>query len=267
MVSVCLTTYNRSSMLARCLTSIITQTYYNIEIVIVDDASDDDTENIVSNFKFKHCSYKYIRLDSNSGNAIARNIAIKNASSHIIAFMDDDDYWIDNEKLFKQVEILNKIGDSIICTGVRRFLENEVIIDESPVHPDSLKADILKGNGLIYSPTVLTTKHIVSLVNGFDEKMPRGIDSDFFRTSIVKHDVAVYFLKDITTAVVEYGHQRMTPIDSQISLKNNLRSHLITFKKFYPYFILYPRATLTRMFYLIVTIKKIIFMRLGNKYE
>ena len=106
LISINITTYNRSHLLARCLDSVISQTYKNIEIVIVDDYSTDDTANVVDQYIARDPRIKYIRHKRNLGNAFSRNTAINNGTGKYVAFMDDDDVWIDSDKLVKQVKAL-----------------------------------------------------------------------------------------------------------------------------------------------------------------
>ena len=91
LVSVNITTFNRAHLLPRCLDSILTQSYKNLEIIIVDDCSTDYTEEVVKKYQAKDSRIKYFKHEKNMGNAHARNTALKNCSGFYVAFMDDDD--------------------------------------------------------------------------------------------------------------------------------------------------------------------------------
>ncbi len=114
------------------------------------------------------------------GNAVAINTALKNSTGYYIAFMDDDDEWIDKKKLEKQVKIFESFPEKfgIICTSVNR---DKDIHKKVVMHPKNFKKHLLEKNGKIYSPTVLTKKTILNKLNGFDEKIKKGVDSDFYR--------------------------------------------------------------------------------------
>ena len=99
-VSIILPTYNRERLLGRAIQSILTQTYSNFEIIVVDDCSRDNTENIVRNFCDKRI--RYIRHEENKGAVAARNTGIKAARGEYIAFQDSDNEWLPG-KLEKQI--------------------------------------------------------------------------------------------------------------------------------------------------------------------
>lgn len=250
MVSVNLTTYNRASLLSRSLESVLNQSYKNIEINIVDDASTDNTQRIVGNYQNKDVRIRYYKHKINLGNARARNTAWQNSNGYFIAFMDDDDEWIDNDKLSKQVEVfdkdeINNIG--IICSSVLLIDDTGHGKTKLVQKPSDLSKHILSGNGIIYSPTVLTKKSILDELNGFDENMRKGVDSDFYRNCILKKGYNVIFMEDVTTAIYEVGDDRMTPVlslkDANLSFKMNL--YLINKYKFY--FFRYPDVLVIRL--------------------
>ena len=98
LVSVNLTTYNRAYLLSRAIESILKQTYKDIEILIVDDCSTDETEETVNFYQNRYKFIRYIKHSYNKGNAHSRNTAMNNCTGYYVAFMDDDDEWIDINK-------------------------------------------------------------------------------------------------------------------------------------------------------------------------
>ncbi|MEO0331699.1 MAG: glycosyltransferase, partial [Bacteroidota bacterium] len=203
LVSVNITTYNRANFLGRCLDSVLSQSYKNIEVIIVDDASSDNTSEVAEQYRRKDSRVKYFRHERNQGNAYARNTALKNCQGTFVAFMDDDDEWVDTDKLIKQVKIFSDNTDSklgIVCSGVKVIdaKDNEELKEAKM--PPNLISTLLKGNGVIHNSTVMTRRNIMTKVGGFDTKMPRGIDSEFFRTVVVKYGYKVHFMSDITAA-------------------------------------------------------------------
>ncbi len=101
-VSIITPTYNCGAFIADTILSVKAQTYPNWEMIIVDDCSTDSTKLIVNEFAKKDSRIKYICLDINSGAAVARNVALKNATGKWIAFLDSDDLWTP-DKLQKQI--------------------------------------------------------------------------------------------------------------------------------------------------------------------
>ena len=104
MISIIIPTYNRSKLLFLCLESILLQTYKDIEIILLDDGSTDNTRLILSNFKDKRLVYVNIGRIGNISKL--RNIGINLSKGEYIAFCDDDDVWKVN-KLEIQMELIN----------------------------------------------------------------------------------------------------------------------------------------------------------------
>src|SRR5712692_9764325 len=101
--SVITPTYNRADFLRVAIASVLNQTFQDLEIIVVDDASSDRTAEVVRRFTDE--LIKYIRHDINKGGSAARNTGIKNSTGAYVAFLDDDDEWLP-EKLGMQVDLL-----------------------------------------------------------------------------------------------------------------------------------------------------------------
>lgn len=108
MVSIIMPSYNTARFIADAIQSVQRQTYNNWELIIVDDCSTDDTDFIVKPF-LEDARIKYLKNENNSGAAISRNRAIKEASGKWIAFLDSDDMWLP-DKLEKQIKFMNEKG-------------------------------------------------------------------------------------------------------------------------------------------------------------
>jgi len=255
LVSVNITTYNRAHLLKRCVDSVLMQNYSNMEIVIVDDCSQDNTKEIVEEYHHRNIPITYIRHQKNSGLAVARNTALKNSRGVYIATMDDDDEWIDSNKLKKQVTIFenNKSGKlALVCSSVNIINENLEIKAKIIQHPDDIKARIMRGNGFIYTSTVLIRRSIAEKIGGFDENLSRGIDSEFYRTCIVRNRYKVFIMSDITINYHEYGDDRITLSESNRDLVKIIWANFYVMYKYLPYVVSEPKSFYSRL-------KKIIF--------
>lgn len=104
LISVVIPTFNREKILPISLESALVQSYQNIEIIIVDDHSNDDTEAVVK--QYQDDRIHFIRLSKNSGGAVARNVGIDAAKGEYIAFLDSDDAWAPNklERQFTHIQ-------------------------------------------------------------------------------------------------------------------------------------------------------------------
>ena len=107
LVSIITPTYNAEKFIIETLKSVQNQTYQNWEMILVDDASTDETVKIISDFAEKDSRIKLFKLEKNSGNGFARNIALEKAVGKYIAYLDADDLWFPN-KLEKQIAFLKE---------------------------------------------------------------------------------------------------------------------------------------------------------------
>ena len=105
LVSIIMPSYNTANYINKSIQSVINQTYQNWELLIVDDCSTDNTDAIVDEFQDKRI--RYIKNEKNSGAAISRNRALREAKGRWIAFLDSDDLW-KPEKLEKQIQFMKK---------------------------------------------------------------------------------------------------------------------------------------------------------------
>ncbi|HFK1762613.1 beta-1,3-N-acetylglucosaminyltransferase [Bacillus wiedmannii] len=122
LVSVIVPLYNAEKYIEETMESILNQTYKNIEIVIVDDGSKDQSSSIVKNFKKKYPEQiKYI-LQENQGVSVARNTGIESANGEYISFLDSDDLW-HSTKIEKQIESMHKNNMNACYCGFMNFYE------------------------------------------------------------------------------------------------------------------------------------------------
>ena len=107
LVSVIMPSWNTGRFIAESINSVLAQTYKNWELLIVDDCSTDDTDEIVAGFNDERI--KYFKNEVNSGAALTRNRAMREAQGEYIAFLDSDDLWTP-EKLKKMVAFMENNG-------------------------------------------------------------------------------------------------------------------------------------------------------------
>lgn len=123
LVSVILPTYNRAFLLPRSINSVLNQTYKNLELIVVDDNSTDNTKEIVKGLKDKRI--KYVQHKNNKGAAAARNTGINLSKGEYIAFQDSDDEWLP-EKLEKQMKVFENLSPKygVVYCGYWRIKNN-----------------------------------------------------------------------------------------------------------------------------------------------
>ena len=114
LVSVIITTRNRCKLLRRAIESVVNQTYKDIEIVVVDDFSTDNTRMVCEAYSVK---YVYISKSESRGGNHARNVGISSSTGIYIAFLDDDDYWMPT-KIQRQVALMESSDCSFVYCGM-----------------------------------------------------------------------------------------------------------------------------------------------------
>jgi len=102
LVTIITPSYKSEKFISQTIESVLSQTYQNWEMIIVDDASPDNSNNIIEKYCQKDARIKLIKIEINSNPAVARNRAIKEAKGRYIAFLDADDLW-KSKKLEKQL--------------------------------------------------------------------------------------------------------------------------------------------------------------------
>ena len=108
LVSIIMPSYHTGNYIADSIRSVLAQTYDNWELLIVDDCSPDDTDDVVRPF-LEDPRIRYFKNEKNSGAAVSRNRALREAKGRWIAFLDSDDLW-EPEKLEKQIAFMKKNG-------------------------------------------------------------------------------------------------------------------------------------------------------------
>ena len=124
-ISVIIPTYNRGNMIERAVRSVLNQTYNNIEVIVVDDGSTDNTEEVIKDIK--DTSVIYIK-EANAGACVARNKGIDVSSGDYIAFLDSDDEWFP-EKL--EIQYKQQVKYSETVTVIAEYdRENNLLTEE-----------------------------------------------------------------------------------------------------------------------------------------
>jgi len=175
-VSVVIPTYNRYNQLKRALNSVFAQTLLPFEVIVVDDASNDETSKIQYDFP----NIIYEKLSSNNGVSFARNYGVSIAKGELIAFLDSDDEW-EKTKLQKQIE-LHKNND--ICMS---YTAEEWIKDGSKINIPKKFQKIGKDIFLenleycnIAPSSVVITKECFLKYGGFDTALEVCEDYDLW---------------------------------------------------------------------------------------
>ncbi len=179
LVSVIIPTFNRAHVIGRAIESVLAQTISDIELLVVDDASEDNTDKIVSTYRDSRV--RYLRCDRRGGAAKARNIGIEGSRGKFLSFMDSDDEWAGN-KLQCDLELL-QMGEGYVAASSGTIFINEKTgkIIGKP-RPERLEVFITTVLRLECSTTIDLTvrKDVMVQSGGFDEHLPARQDWDIW---------------------------------------------------------------------------------------
>ena len=210
LISVIICTRNRRELVVRAIESVLAQQCVNVEVIVVDDCSDDGTSDALLEQYGERISV--IRLHENKGVAYATNRGFGRSKGEFLALLGDDDYWTDTEKLQKQLAMFEVGGARLGVVGTwwtDIAGANETYARE-PEEPENWASKLLQGGGVICGSTPLISRVAWEAAGGLDERMPRGTDSDLFRR-IILVGYSGRILREHTTVVdTSHGLSRMT---------------------------------------------------------
>lgn len=180
-VTVYMPTHNRSGLVGRAIESVLKQSYKNIELIVVNDGSQDNTFEILNLFS-SDSRVKILKNDVPMGACYSRNKAIEIASGDYITGLDDDDYFIETHIEFLMNEF--KESYSFVCSSIVKELSNKY--RETTLHSGSLSLN----SSLHYNKIgnqVLTLTERIREVGGFDESFPAFQDYDLWIRLLEKY--------------------------------------------------------------------------------
>ena len=209
LVSIIMPTYNCAKFIKETIESVLNQTYENWELVIVDDCSNDNTEEVVERFNDKRI--KYHKLEKNSGAAVARTTAMKMATGNYMAFLDSDDLW-KKDKLEKQLDFMKKNNYNFTCTAYEQIDEegnklNKVIKTKKKANYNRILLDCPVGNS--------TVVYNVDNLGKFEVPNIRKRNDDALWLQILKKEKFIYGMPDV---LMEYRIRNNSISSNKLSL-------------------------------------------------
>lgn len=208
-VSIILPTYNRASLLAQAIDSVLNQTFKDFELIIVDNYSADDTESVVKSYNDKRI--RYFKNQNNGLVSINRNYGIQKSHGEYIAFLDDDDLWLP-EKLEKQAELMDSNKDLGLVYSGSQVIDSKGDLAKS-AYFRSLKPltgnifNELLASNFIPQLTVLVRREALNKVGLFDLKYKISQDYDlwlriarYYPIDFIRQPLAKYRLHSESTS-------------------------------------------------------------------
>lgn len=177
-VSVIIPTYNRAQVIGRAIRSVFAQTFYDLEIIVVDDCSTDDIAKVVSSYFDGRI--RYIRHEHNKGGSAARNTGIRAAAGEFVAFLDSDDEWLPT-KLAKQMAVFEKSQCGLVYCGFIYIDESSGKRKEWLVRlAQDCRQELLVSNFVGTTSVAVVRKSLLKQTGGFDEQMRSCQDWDLY---------------------------------------------------------------------------------------
>lgn len=208
-ISVIIPTFNRSNLLERAIRSVLSQTYRNFEILVIDDASKDNTQEMVEE-KFKLEMdvgiLQYIRNDNNIERSRARNKGMEMARGEYIALLDDDDFWLPDHMAILLDYLNRKPAVGIVYS-------NYMILNENGFAEIGIKG-IKSGNGdyyrdlcirrvLAHNSIHLFRKSVYDHLGGLNINITYGEDREYFSRMAMNYDVG--YIASVTGCIYTHG--------------------------------------------------------------
>lgn len=235
LISVIITAYNRVGLVARAVESAARQTYKNIEIVVVDDASQDNTVEVLESLN--NPLVRIIKNAKNLGASGAKNIGVENAKGEYIAFLDSDDTW-DESKLEIQYAAILTGGLPLCFTATRVHRNNGKIIERVAQRKNSWYQSIMYSETFSLGSTLLASKECLQKVGRINENLVRFEDRDWCLRYFDHYADFIYIntpLSDVYNSsswvaaeTVESSAQRLMELNKQ-RISNRSRTDYATF--------------------------------------
>ncbi|OKY24646.1 MULTISPECIES: glycosyltransferase [Thalassotalea] len=201
LVSIYIPTHNRSALLVRAVESVLNQTYQNIEILICDDGSCDDTEEVVRRLIEQYSSIKYFKHNTPQGACAARNVCINNASGYFCTGLDDDDIFHPS-RVEKLVEYYDESFSLVTTKNIEVDLSQfDCVYQPLPndaLQKQSINLSFLLDENLVGNQVFTETSRF-KILGGFDESLPAWQDYDMWVRIVdkfgdaLKIDVETYY--------------------------------------------------------------------------
>ena len=241
LISVIIPTYNRADLLPRAVRSACGQTYRNLEILIVDDASADNTEEVARVLEKEDARVRYVKRKENGGANAARNTGTQESKGEYIALLDSDDEWLP-EKIEKQIEVFEKSLDKrlglVYCGYETICVENGKKYPEKIHTPKKRALKKLLIQNIIGTSSVLIKKSFLQKSGEFDEHEQLVIGED--------HDMWIRLAEHCTFAclpnvcLLYYVHAKSTTSTTQTKVFTQSQDYL--FQKHRTLYEKYPSA-------------------------
>ncbi len=229
LVSVIMPSFNSEKYIGDSIRSVLTQTYKNFELIVVDDSSTDRTIDIIKGFNDDRI--KLFINDTNRGAAFSRNLALKAAKGRFIAFLDSDDKWFEN-KTELQVDFMISNNYGFTYTNYVVFNEKKKMFTKRISAPGFVSKKMLLNYCFMGCLTVMIDRSIIDIKTIPDNVMKRN-DYALWLTMLSKDDISVLLDETLAIYTIRDGDSI-----SNISKFRLLKYHYFLFRNTFKYSII-----------------------------
>jgi|GEM_PF-595666 len=177
LVSVVMPTYKRSDMLGRAIKSVLSQSYRNLELLVVSDNEPDDeftNEALILVNSFHDNRVRVVKQEHHTNGAVARNVGIREAKGEFIAFLDDDDWW-ESRKVELQVDLLKSLDESygaVTCKN-KHYCDDKIVTALPAINDGNVCKELLLRLVDLSTDAILLRRDYLDKTGYFDENLKR----------------------------------------------------------------------------------------------
>ncbi len=236
LVSVIMTSYYREKYIAESIESVLNQSFRDLELIIVDDFSEDKSRDIITKYMAIDNRIKVIFHNENKGIAKSTNDGINIANGKYVAIIDSDDVW-DKRKLEKQLQVLNNNNNFIVWTNGVLIDQNsktigksfiELINSQNKKKSGNIFLELLQGN-LINKSSIIFQKQNLGNIT-FNENFKRLDDYQFVVDLANKFEF--FFINKPLTSIRQHNSQSLTNIHRSTYILDYIRLYKYFLKKY-----------------------------------
>ena len=189
MVSIIMAAYNAEKTIKQAIDSVITQTFHDWELIIVNDCSIDKTGEIIKEYSLTDNRIKAINNKNNSGASLSRKIALDVSKGEWIAILDSDDLW-DRDKLRRQLYVAHKMDAKLVFTGSAFIDENDEML-----------------NWQLHVPKIITYRNLLkqNLISNSSVLVNKDLYEKYYAVGDNMHEDFAIWLQILRTGIVAYG--------------------------------------------------------------
>ena len=232
LVSAIIPTYNRAEYICQAIDSALEQGYDNLEIIVVDDGSTDETHNLLTRYESR---IKYI-YQQNQGEAVARNTAIEASTGEYIALLDSDDLWLPG-KLTRQMDFILAHPDvGMVASHAIAIDQNGRALSDAPLCPFQGEGWVSLETNVLHSPlpvdTLIIRRDCLPTPVPFTPGVRFGADWEMCLRVGARHPI--WFIAQTLAAVRVHENNVMAPLANQQQVDLKLQSRMGVIERIFP---------------------------------